>query len=73
MSEKSEAERFAEHLVSTLGPGEALVTAMRLVLLVGQRTPNDERVIDAAKEAFDAIHKIAVLAGYVSPPPAGSE
>lgn len=67
MSEDAEAEQFVAHLIATLGPGEALVTAMRVILGVAQATPDDERVLAAASEAIDAVQRIAFLAGYAQP------
>ena len=64
MSEDAEAEQFVAHLIATLGEGEALVTAMRVILMVAQRTPDDERVLAATSEAIDAVQRIAFLAGY---------
>jgi hypothetical protein len=67
MSDEAEAEAFVAHLVASLGPGEALVTAMRIVLAVAQQTPDDPRILVAASEAIDAVQRIAFLAGHAHP------
>lgn len=54
----NEQERFAQTVLERVGPTEALLMAMRLVLLVGQRRPEDAEVIAAAKEALDAIKRV---------------
>lgn len=56
----NEQERFAQTILEKVGPTEALLMAMRLVLLVGQRKPEDAAVIAAAKEAIDAIKRLGV-------------
>lgn len=69
MSDDAEAEKFVAHLVATLGPGEALVTAMRIILVVAQETPDDPGVLAATSEAIDAVQRIAMVAGYARRPP----
>ena len=57
----AEAEEFAARIVQTMGPGEALVMAMRLILLVGQRAPEDPRVVASAAEAVASIKRLGEL------------
>lgn len=54
----NEQERFAQTILDRVGPTEALLMAMRLVLLVGQRKAEAPEVIAAAKEAIEAIKKL---------------
>jgi hypothetical protein len=62
-----DAEAFAANFVEKMGPTEALLLAMRLVLLVGQKAPEDPKVIEAAKSAIDAIKIIGAQTGAFKP------
>jgi len=62
-----DAEAFAANFVEKMGPTEALLLAMRLVLLVGQKAPDDPTVIAAAKTAIDAIKTIGAQTGVFKP------
>ena len=69
MSDADDAEAFATKLVDTVGAGEALLMAMRLVLLVGQRaTPQSPALVEAAQEAVAAIKRVGREAGALSSP-----
>jgi hypothetical protein len=61
----NEQERFAQTVLERVGPTEALLMAMRLVLLVGQRKPEDAAVIGAAKQAIDAIKRLGEHTGVM--------
>lgn len=61
----NEQERFAQTVLERVGPTEALLMAMRLVLLVGQRKPDDAAVIGAAKQAIDAIKRLGEHTGVM--------
>lgn len=61
----NEQERFAQTVLDRAGPTEALLMAMRLVLLVGQRKPEDAEVIAAAKEAIAAIKRVGEHTGVM--------
>ena len=61
----NEQERFAQTVLERVGPTEALLMAMRLVLLVGQRKPEDAEVIAAAKQAIDAIKRLGEHTGVM--------
>ncbi len=66
----TEQERFAQTILEKVGPTEALLMAMRLVLLVGQKNPDDPEVIAAAKQAIAAIKTVGERTGAM--PRAGS-
>ncbi|MCU1278863.1 MAG: hypothetical protein JWM53_2409 [bacterium] len=69
MSDTDEAEAFAVKIVDTVGAGAALLMAMRLVLLVGQRaTPQSAELVEAAQEAVAAIKRVGRAAGALSSP-----
>jgi hypothetical protein len=57
----TEQERFAQTILEKVGPTESLLMAMRLVLLVGQRKPEEAEVIAAAKDALAAIKRLGEL------------
>jgi hypothetical protein len=61
----NEQERFAQTVLERVGPTEALLMAMRLVLLVGQRKPEDAEVIASAKLAIDAIKRLGEHTGVM--------
>lgn len=63
--EITERERFAQTVLERTGPTESLLMAMRLVLLVGQRKPDDPQVIGAAKQAIDAIKRLGEHTGVM--------
>jgi hypothetical protein len=67
MANVKDAEAFAQKLIDTVGPGETLLMAMRLVLAVGQMAPDDEQVVAAAQEAISAIKRIGTLTGALIP------
>ena len=53
----------AQHILSTMGNGPALVICMRLVLGVGHSASETEGMLDAVKEAIAAIKRVGALAG----------
>jgi hypothetical protein len=63
MSDTTEAEAFAEKVLTTMGPAETLLMAMRLLLLVGKRAPDDPQVVACAQEAVAAIKRLGELTG----------
>ncbi len=69
MSDEEEAAAFATKIMDTMGATEALLMAMRLTLLVGQRTAADNpAVIEAAHDAIAAIKRLGALTGaFVTP------
>jgi hypothetical protein len=69
--DQTEQERFAQTILEKAGPTEALLMAMRLVLLVGQRKAEDPEVIAAAQQAMAAIKKIGTLTGVLGDVPVG--
>ena len=58
-----DAEAFAANFVEKMGPTEALLLAMRLVLIVGQKAPEDPKVVEAAKTAIASIKTIGTQTG----------
>jgi hypothetical protein len=67
MSDTTEAEQFAAKVLTTMGPTETLLMAMRLVLLVGQQSPEDPVVIESAQDALGAIQKMGRKLGLFPP------
>jgi len=65
----TEQERFARTVLEKVGPTEALLMAMRLVLLVGQQRPQDAEVIASARDAIDAIKRLGQRTGALVTPP----
>jgi hypothetical protein len=63
MSDQAEAEAFAKKVLDTMGPAEALLMSMRLLLLVGQRDPSNPKVVAAAQEAVAAIKRLGEATG----------
>jgi hypothetical protein len=63
MGDLREAEEFAEKVLTTMGPAETLLMAMRLLLLVGKRAPEDPQVVAVAQEAVAAIKRLGELTG----------
>ena len=64
MSDVDDAEAFAAKLVDSVGAAEALLMAMRLVLLVGQRAPDQSaELLEAAQEAVAAIKRVGRATG----------
>ena len=61
----NEQERFAQTILEKAGPTQALLMAMRLVLLVGQSKPEDADVIAAAKDAVAAIKRVGEHTGVL--------
>jgi hypothetical protein len=51
-------EKAAEQALTHLGAGGALLAAMRIVILVGQRDPENPEVIAAAQEAIAAMKRL---------------
>jgi hypothetical protein len=69
MSDADDAEAFATKLVDTVGAGAALLMAMRLVLLVGQRaTAQTPELVEAAQDAVAAIKRVGREAGALASP-----
>ncbi|HUS68384.1 MAG TPA: hypothetical protein VMZ28_27810 [Kofleriaceae bacterium] len=67
MSDPTDAETFAEKVVDTMGATEALLMAMRLVLLVGQRAdPQNPEIVTAAGEAVSAIKRVGRATGALT-------
>jgi hypothetical protein len=64
----NEQERFARTILEKVGPTEALLMAMRLVLLVGQRKPEDPEVITSARDAINSIKRLGQLTGTLITP-----
>jgi hypothetical protein len=62
-----DAEAFAANFVEKMGPTEALLLAMRLVLIVGQKAPEDPKVVAAAKTAIESIKVIGAQTGVFTP------
>jgi len=58
MDAEQQAAEFADRVLETMGPSETLLMAMRLVLLVGQRAGDNEAVVEAAKDAMEAIRRL---------------
>ena len=58
-----EAEEFAERVLTTMGPAETLLMSMRLLLLVGQKDPENAKVVQAAQEAVASIKQMGELLG----------
>jgi hypothetical protein len=56
-------EDVAEHILSTMGHGQALVISMRLVLAVGHGANQTEGMLEAVMEAIAAIKRVGALAG----------
>ncbi len=63
MADTKEAEEFAEKVLATMGPAETLLMAMRLLLLVGKRDPDNPQVVACAQEAVAAIKHLGELTG----------
>ncbi len=64
-----EAVTFATTVIEKMGSTEALLMAMRLTLMVGQRTsPDDPAVVEAAHDAVAAIKRLGALTGAFTPP-----
>ena len=51
-------EKAADQILTHLGAGSALLCAMRIVILVGQRDPENPEVIAAAQEAIAAMKRL---------------
>ena len=67
MSDADDAEAFAAKLVDTVGAGAALLMAMRLVLLVGQRAnAQTPELVEAAQDAVAAIKRVGREAGALA-------
>ncbi len=66
MGEPDEVGKLAATLVDKVGEAQALVLAMRLTLLVGQRLSTDEAMAQAAGEAISALKRMGSLAGFLS-------
>lgn len=68
-SHEDEAAAFATKIMDSMGTTEALLMAMRLTLMVGQRTsPDDPAVIEAAHDAIAAMKRLGSLTGaFVAP------
>lgn len=65
---EDEAAAFATKLIDSMGSTEALLMAMRLTLMVGQRTsPDNPAVVEAAHDAIAAIKRLGVLTGAFTP------
>lgn len=66
---EDEAAAFATKVIESMGSTEALLMAMRLTLMVGQRTsPDDPAVVEAAHDAIAAIKRLGALTGaFVGP------
>jgi hypothetical protein len=66
---EDEAAAFAAKIMDTMGPTEALLMAMRLTLLVGQKTATENpAVVEAAHDAIAAIKRLGSLTGaFVTP------
>ena len=61
---EDEAAAFATKIIDSMGTTEALLMAMRLTLMVGQRTsPDNPAVIEAAHDAIAAIKRLGALTG----------
>jgi hypothetical protein len=56
-------EDLAQQIVENLGHGQALVLAMRLVLLVGQAKTDEPGMLEAVQEAIAAIKRVGAIAG----------
>jgi hypothetical protein len=68
-SNDDEAAAFATKVLETMGSTEALLMAMRLTLMVGQRTsPDDPAVVEAAHDAIAAIKRLGALTGALTTP-----
>ena len=64
-----EAVTFATTVIEKMGSTEALLMAMRLTLMVGQRTsPDDPAVVEAAHDAVAAIKRLGALTGAFTTP-----
>jgi hypothetical protein len=63
VSQESDAEEFAQKVLATMGPAETLLMSMRLLLLVGQRDPENAKVVAAAQEAIAAIKRLGEAMG----------
>jgi|GraSoiStandDraft_16_1057320.scaffolds.fasta_scaffold1559108_1 hypothetical protein len=63
MSDPKEAEEFAAKVLATMGPAETLLMSMRLLLLVGQKDPENAKVVAAAQEAVAAIKRLGEATG----------
>ena len=68
MGNEQDADEFARTVVDKMGPAEALLMAMRLVLLVGQRaTPQTPELLEAAQNAVAAIKLVGQSSGVLAP------
>jgi hypothetical protein len=66
---EDEAAAFATKVIDSMGSTEALLMAMRLTLMVGQRTsPDNPAVVEAAHDAIAAIKRLGALTGAFTPP-----
>jgi hypothetical protein len=66
---EDDAVAFATKIIETMGSTEALLMAMRLTLMVGQRTsPENPAVVEAAHDAIAAIKRLGTLTGAFVPP-----
>ena len=63
MSQEDDANEFASKVLTTMGPTETLLMAMRLALLVAQRSGEDPAVAQATKDAIAAIKRVGALTG----------
>ena len=63
MADAKEAEEFAVRVLTTMGPAETLLMSMRLLLLVGQKDPENAQVVAAAQEAVASIKRMGELLG----------
>ena len=63
MSDDGSRDEFARTVVEKVGPTEALLMVMKVVLLVGQRAPDDGKAIEAASEAIAAIKRLGAAVG----------
>ncbi len=66
---EDDAAAFATAVIEKMGSTEALLMAMRLTLMVGQRTnPDNPAVVEAAHDAVAAIKRLGALTGAFGPP-----
>lgn len=63
MTDEEEAAGFATKIIETMGPTEALLMAMRLTLMVGQRAGDNPAVVESAHDAIAAIKRLGTLTG----------
>ena len=63
MSDDGSRDEFARTVVEKVGPTEALLMTMKVILLVGQKAPDDKNAIESAAEAIAAIKRLGAAVG----------